>query len=363
MFLSDLFRIQCRSVSSRNPYSFIDNPNDSTAREFIESYFDSRSKGMLFNIDFTNRDSLFSKSIHTLSAFLLGMFLRDISEQRIINLIQENTSKSDLHKFEYPWFLSCLYHDAFSQYEEKHNTSDFPAKLSDAINQLEIKHTIYQTDFPEGLAINPFQTTYQQKTIEAYYNYRYKKMTIDHGILSGIIGFDRLVKNFLEKWTENENREEFLTSEGSHTLLWHKDQLWVFGLTADAIIAHNIWHLGPEENLPKEITLDRNNREEKKLSLYESPLAFYLSLIDTIEPIKFFNGVIPKKLMENITIEWDKENRKITIGQTDLQIFDFEKWYKAKMRNMDDWLFGVSSDYSDGKIEITLNNKKTRIQS
>ena len=175
MFLYDLFQKQYHNVSIRNRLSFINNPNDNTAREFIEDYFNSHSKGLLFNIDFTNKDSLFSKSMHTVFAFLLGMSLSEIVEKRIVDLIEVNTSSHDLLHFDYPWILSCLYHDAFSQYEEKHNTSDFPANLSDAINQLEIKHTIYETHFPEGLAINPLQTTYQQNTIEAYYNYRHKK--------------------------------------------------------------------------------------------------------------------------------------------------------------------------------------------
>ena len=62
----------------KNSMGFVNNPCVNTANRFIEDYFESHSKGILFNKCLAEPNSMYSKSIHTVSAFLLGMKFKKI---------------------------------------------------------------------------------------------------------------------------------------------------------------------------------------------------------------------------------------------------------------------------------------------
>ena len=80
-----------------------------------------------------------------------------------------------------------------------------------------------------------------------------------------------------------------------------------------------------------------------------------MSLIDTIEPVKYFWTVLPITIFENISIELQDTN--IIITQSESSVFDFKKWFEDKMQNMGDWLKDTKAEYVDGNtIEELVQN-------
>ena len=352
--LMDIFIEVSNNMLIRNSMSFVNNPCEATANEFIKNYFDSHSKDLLFNISFTEKDTMFSKSIHTMSMFLLGVKFKKLVDQRIENSIFENAPIDDI-RFDYPWLLSCLYHDVFSDYEEKHK-SGYPHTLPEFISKVKINHTTYNTNLPTEIIISEYTPIYKKETVENYYKYRINKDKIEHGIISGYYAFDRLTKNFIDNWKQKGMQDPFQTNLDGHTLNWNKNQIWIFALVADAIIVHNIWHTKEMNMVSKELVPDLSNKNEVKLSIAKTPLAYFLSLIDTVEPYKFFhkmNSAEPHDVFDELSI--DLYSNKILIKKSDSFKYDFNIWYKKKMRDMGDWLEGTYATIADeSTIEINL---------
>lgn len=318
--------------------NYLTNPTAQNSKEFIESYFDSRSKGCVFNIAFTDKNTLFTKSSHTLSMFFLGLSLQKIVATKIYNMISNNTNL-ELKDFEYPWMLCCLYHDAFAQFENKQDKYN---NLNEFCEKAEISYSIYDMNFPDNISVSQVEPTYRKQTIDRYFSYRLNKGKIDHGITAGYLLFDQLTKNYLKNREQQGKKDDFQTSENDgHTLLWRKDQIWVFALAADAVVAHNIWHINTE-NLTDEIRL--GNLHEKKLNRNKNPLAFICALIDTIEPVKRFDGQLSAhEVLENININYQEKSNQIEIVWTDL----------VKSKNLFwDWMKNIysMSDWMDVKI-------------
>lgn len=243
-------------------------------------------------------------------------------------------SKTDLEliTFEYPWMLCCLYHDVFSQYEkEGYEYVD----LDGFCRKFDIQHTIYDMKLPEEISISSFEPTYRKTTIEQYFLYRMKNKRVDHGIAAGYILFDRLVKNYLEHRDEHK-ADVFTTNKDGHTLLWHKDQIWVFALAADAVIAHNIWHLDSEA-LPDEIR--QGGEGERKLTVDGNPLAFVCAVVDSLEPVKRFDGQLAaEKVLENVFIKVGKNPEiQLAWSNTIKQQSKFFEWME-NISGMTNWL-------------------------
>jgi hypothetical protein len=352
--LIDKYKSICGAYSFRNKLVFTDNPSDETAADFIKNYFDSHSKGTLFNLFFTDKESVFSKSIHTVSAFLLGMSFKGLCEANIKNQIRANAPLNTI-RFEYPWLLSCLYHDVLSKHEREYGLNYCDSVLRFTETQ-DITHTIYEMKLPNRINISKYFPIYNAETILKYYEYRISNKSADHGILAGFFAFDRLTKNFIKNWEQNGQKNTFTTNIDGHTLVWDKNQIWIFALVSDAITVHNIWHTNDMTNVSEELIPAPHNKNEVKLSLNKTPLAYYLSLIDTIEPYKYFNGkcyASPEEVFNNISI--DLRGEKILITKSQSSEYDFYMWYDNKMKNIGDWLKDTFADcINESEIIIHL---------
>ena len=314
----------------------------------------------MFEFDLSDPEELYSKASHTLSAFLLGMCFKKLVKKETMRILGEKA-----HRFEYPWFLCCLYHDTYSVFEKKHKTT--PCSLEEMIKEMDIEYEIYKTDNAVFSGLKEWPITYKRDTVERYYDERLKRGSVDHGILSGFYGFDRLVKNYIEaRKKDGDFRDWFTTPPDAHDsdsykLIWNREQISVFALAADAIIAHNIWHL-PNIDIP-EVRRDDYNPEEKKLSIKETPLAYFLSLIDTIEPIKYFTS---DAFRDKYGIKYTDgdilsgfnmslfNNEIVIIGNIDFQ--QFKDWYDDKIKDIGNWLEGTEEDDQE------LENKIIRIK-
>lgn len=331
---------------------FLDKPRKETAKSFIRDSFVARAKERLFLPSFAGDNDYFSKATHTASAFLLGMSLSEIVESRVKRLIERN-APLHINNFNYPWLLCCMYHDAFSEYESNHTDAGYPS-LEEFIKKSEIEHTIYNHNYPEGITDNRFRQTYKEDTIRRYFDKRECDHLHDHGIIAGYLGYDRLVKNFIDYWKAQNCPEGVFKlpkdPQRKVQLIGEMSQLWVFAMVADAIIAHNIWHTSDS----RMAELKDGGPGEKKLSAMKTPLAYFLGVIDTIEPVKYFYNEKPKEIFDNISITLN--GGELLIEQSEACIFDFKMWFDAKMAEMPKWLKDTEAKFeNDRMIRIKID--------
>lgn len=246
---------------------------------FIKNYFKCGGKGKVFKDDpyiIKYEYVLKKRSPHIVSTFLLGI---QIAKNLKFDINKKN---NDNINFIYLWFMACLYHDIGYVYENDHNCINLRTVQKEGLNALkdicDIKYMC-----------NDEFKTYKKENVNLYLSNRAICSSgnigkIDHGIVGGLLLYDRLRKNFNEAWYKarrndpNVLRNNF-TYNGLH---FSNEHYKYYAEAADAIIAHNIWintlneYLIKNDKEPlKGIKIDKNNK-----------IAFILALADTLEPIK-----------------------------------------------------------------------------
>ncbi len=111
---------------------------------------------------------------------------------------------------------------------------------------------------------------------------------LDHGIIGGLLLYDRLRLQFEKAWEKARiDKEKSFTRDGffgeNNRLFYSENHFSAYAKAADAIISHNIWHTTLREYLEKSGKMDVNNL--KKINI-DNTICFLLSLADTLEPIK-----------------------------------------------------------------------------
>lgn len=341
---------------TKEEIAFFKDPTQENAVKSLKALFNNKAKAGLFNQYFTGKDFIkYGRAVHMMSAFYLGIILKDFVSDAVVSAIKTNNPRMELVYFEDPWLLCCLMHDFFFDYEKPMGKDGEISNLSDLKRALSIKHTIYRTSLPSSprrIRLKRFSPIYSEDVVDAYFTYRQQRDRIDHGIAGGYYAFDQLVKNYLAERERNQYHNKFQTSHDGYTLLWDNDQVWVFKLVADAIISHNIYHQSQYQGLPPVLT--KGQPEERKLNIKTEPLAFFLSLIDTIEPVKRFdNHHSVKDILENLTIE--KHSSSLVISQNDRNFIDLEAWHSGYIAEMSDWMDGVFSEYVCETDSITIS--------
>ena len=253
--------------------------DETASYDFIKNYFKCGGKKKVFEDDpyiIKNEFVLKKRSPHIVSTFLLGIWIAEYLKSDI------NKNNNDKINFKYLWFLACLYHDIGYVYENDYNCMNIRMVQKEGLKALkEICDIKYMCN-------NEFKT-YKKGYIDLYFSNRAICSSgnigkIDHGIVGGLLLYDRLRKNFDEAWNKakrndpNILRNDF-TYKGLH---FSNEHYKYYSEAADAIIAHNIWintlneYLIKNNKVPlKGIKIDKNNK-----------IAFILALADTLEPIK-----------------------------------------------------------------------------
>lgn len=179
--------------------------------------------------------------------------------------------------------MACLYHDIGYVYENDYNCMNLRMVQKEGLNALKDICNI------KCLRNNELFKTYKKRDIDLYFSNRAICSSgnigkIDHGIVGGLLLYDRLRKNFYEARNKaNRNDPNFSMDKFEYNELnYSKTHFEYYAEAADAIIAHNIWintlneYLTKNNKVPLEGNkIDKNNR-----------LAFVLALADTLEPIK-----------------------------------------------------------------------------
>lgn len=315
----------CKNLN--NPFLGGENHN-----EFIEKYFSKSGKlnemPNEFNTILEDKDS--NRIIHSNSLYFLGcLFYKELKlEDRISN------ERLKGKNFIFIWFMTALGHDFGYKYE-----NDFEA-YKDSFNSLQsIKNKFSIKKETDLFSLqreheNKIGKLYNQ--IEKYFNYRYKKGKIDHGILSALVLFHSLAKH--RKSMEKSENDDFN---------W-KDEVTIdYAHACIAIGTHNIWNL--EENIQKEYNIILTDIFPLKFDEY--PLLFLLGLIDTIEPLKIFDCVKSNNILENILIDF-KDNKTIILKNKDNSILDFQKLVK-RTNEMEKWL-SVKLCKQNNQLKITI---------
>ena len=312
-------------------------------REYIKEHFDTGSKSDALAFEGASQYEKAGKHLHTVSLYLLGIYLEEIFENKICQKINKLIpgDGSGWYKgegtYKYSWFLTTLYHDVYSCLEAG----------SDADNCC---CEICQGKLKKMMEKNVRLHRYRSETVINYCRYRKREGVQDHGIIGGIQLYKKLTQMYKKKMKDHPGG--YYEEKG---LVWREEHLKHYVYVADAIISHNMWTTlsDNEETCGKYIN---NGLEEliigpgysgEKLSVDEYPLHFVLCFLDTIEPIKKFTSLSAYEVLNNISISYEKhreyENDKIFIRWTNV-IREQDKFW--------DWMKSIStlSNWMDVRV-------------
>lgn len=314
-------------------------------KKFIAKNFSCGGKEEAFDISFSKEYLESGKHEHTVSLYFLGCCFQEFVNGSLKDYLGRYIPKVEQwYDFCYTWYLACLYHDTAAPVEEKNWYLGCPSDLDFYLSNENVEYNVFGHDWGD-LAKKPY--TYDEQLIKNYFKYRVEYWhSVDHGIIAGFVLYDRLVKNYNKAWAHysSQNRDTTSSKENFEykNLKWRTEQISHFAIVADAIIAHNIWVSGSEDDkvkVYKQYGLDplisiSENRE--KLTLEGNPLVFYLDLLDTIEPVKFFQKRLCSSQQILNIIEISKQKNGLNIRATK-NISGYVDWCN-NIRATKDWL-------------------------
>ncbi|HWQ97093.1 MAG TPA: hypothetical protein VN538_03215 [Clostridia bacterium] len=326
---------------------------------FITEYFKAGNKGNAFSFGFNELFSAKGKHTHTVALYFLGCLLKNLIDENFFQFLKFNIPDLN-YNFYYTWFLSCLYHDTAACIEEspyQHQPLKFYLGLHN------ISYNVYNHRPIFALA-DLF--TYSEPLIKNYFDYRIDYcIRVEHGILGGYLLYDRLRKNYTSAWKEHLN--EYTSDKNGNTELgsysnfkyknlhWHIAHLDHFAIIADSIIGHNIW-VNDDVVLYNHYGLDPLIKSpSNRIRIRERPVLFFLSLIDSIEPVKILekepNVLEPVQALQSIDFQLIGTNR---IKITSLSVQHFDSYY-SKVKEVEDWLDVKVGDVDNDTFIITIN--------
>jgi hypothetical protein len=319
--------------------------------EFIKKFLDVSGKESIKDSFFTDElervgislDN-FGRAIHTNSVFFIGCLLYEklLLKERI-KFIREDGEKDEFH---FIWFLTSLVHD-FGYFAEK-DKSKFPYITEDVLS-LNLKHDLlkYRNEWNSSNR-NYLKEAYDEyseptKVIIDYIPDYFKeafngerssgdKSKIEHGIYSGLVLYDGLVKNRLERRDNSSN---------SLGLYWKDDLDKFYAKASFSIAIHNMRRDG--------IVKDPGRL---KFSLKDEPYLFLFGLADTIEPTKMYNCYNIEYILKNILFDI-KENTIILQNSFNSEL-DFSEVIK-KINGLESWL-NVTVNSEENRVTIEIEN-------
>lgn len=335
--------------------------NATHCEKFIKSNFACGAKEKAFDLSFFENYLKNGKHEHTVSLYFLGCCFKEIVNTSLQNYLNKNISKvEEWYDFRYTWYLTCLYHDIASSIEQTSWSPGCSSDLDFYLGKENVQFNVFEHNW-NNIFNKPY--TYAEKLVKNYFKYRVEYWhSIDHGIIAGFVLYDRLIKNYNDNWetylSENRNTASSKENFDYNHLKWRKEHLSHFAIVADAIIAHNIWLSGTDDDkikLYKQFGLDpliSHPDNSGRLTLESNPLIFFLDLLDTIEPVKYFTKHSPKKVLESVEIS-KQDNRFVIHVPRNLP--EYNGWHD-KVMSVKDWLdVATSTNKNDeNALEISI---------
>lgn len=304
--------------TSEFPNKTIDNWNiKENHKAFIDDFLRLSGK-MDINVSFENILDDFERSTHTNSVFFLGSLLyKKLDFKDKVKF----TRKDGNDEFHFIWFITSLIHDFGYKIEKnKQNYKDITENIESFKNDFEIEKETDLTKQPS----NKYSENMKKLIgdIDEYYKKRFdgtigrdKNGKIDHGIASGLILYDSLVKN------RKKMKEQYGENDTKHNLYWGDDLDEFYEVSAYSIAVHNI----------------RRECNDLKFTIEEDAFLFLFWLSDTIEPNKSFDCCNPQYVLENIIIEFHDDKKGFTIKNKESSELDFTA-YKKNIKNLECFL-------------------------
>ncbi len=208
--------------------------------DFIKQMFEISGKTQVVEND-RDRYEKYLAANHVSSVFLLGIIINkhlDLIKVTPPELSDEGKSDEDekkilewidlSEKYEsnllFVWFLSVLYHDIAKHIEESGKENAAISNLEDLYERFQIEHKLLDKE-------DTTPCTHLTSIRKEYFKFRRVKCgKLEHGILAGIVLYDRLVKVRIA----NQNNKET-------KLKWDEGVEKLYKLASDAVSIHNIW--------------------------------------------------------------------------------------------------------------------------
>ncbi|OXA93806.1 hypothetical protein [Flavobacterium hercynium] len=221
--------------------------------------------------------------------------------------------------FPFIWFLIALFHDNAYQMEMGNALQDV-VSLDELKKHFQIDH--FLLDINTVANCKPLQDSRAD-----YFTYRKEVWKVaDHGIVGGILLYDRLVKIRREKKLINEDN-----------LFWGENLEKQYLLAACAISLHNIWL--PQKGM--EPVYEKYNLHQlisfQKIKFADFPLFYLLAIVDTIEPLKTYRDdkFSDQYILENLYFDFKSES--VEVSYNEQSSLDFCKM-KEKLKSFDNWI-------------------------
>lgn len=299
------------------------NDND-MALNFISSYFDYAEKSQCFKDEHfdNNRQHIRERATHIVSTFLLGVKLCES-----FGIEMEIRDDNNMN-FKYYWFLTCLYHDIGYAFEKNSTCEQLRMLQSDGLDAIQeiadIKY-MHEREFK----------TFSKEEIDLYLRgraqcYQGKKGCIDHGIIGGLLLYDKLRRQFEMSWKKrtdiNERRESFHIKDECRDRILHLSNKHydAYAKAADAIMIHNVWETTFNEYVDRYDTQNHVKKHTRKDRISkDNALCFILAIADTLEPSK------RNLSLDDISVESMTDGSGIKIETADNDYYslkDLEKW-------------------------------------
>jgi len=324
------------------------------AYKFIRGTYTVGAKDKIFDVGFSSKHESEGKHLHTVSLYFMGCLHSDMIDKYLKSYLQGFIPNMNYwYDFKYTWYLTCLYHDTASVIEKEEWTRGCSSDLDFYLVKHDIKHNVFQHVWD-----NPSHTpyTYSEALVKSYFKYRVEHHhSIDHGIIAGYLLYDRLVKNYNSAWEKktkaspNANFDDFYVDN----LAWRKGHIPHFAIIADAIIAHNIWRSEKtceSKKVYRQYGLDMLVYSKcSRIAVKQSPLVFYLGLLDSIEPIKReFDGCDDLQKLRDINMDWDSDRIIITVANG-----NYTEWLNRLIR-IAEWLAVTVKKISSTELRVKI---------
>jgi hypothetical protein len=286
---------------------------------------------------------------HTISIFFLGLlFYHYISELELHIYHSINSAKVDINKsnidlqFNYWWFLICLIHDIGYSYNDNQGSVELFGKKKH-------KEILFEIEENLNSILRDSSASVPEKIInnwKKYLDYKprknikdKKKEKIDHGILAGAYYIYSISKLY-EKKKSGKTLDENFGFYDNNQLYWSQTMLDYFHKPIAWIItAHNIWYKNRNcentEDYEKEL---KNLIIDKPIvCLKKYPLYFLLSLVDTLDPVKYIQQLESNVVTILKNTQLCLSHNTIEIKFVD-ELIKYNKGYNRKTSDIGCWM-------------------------
>jgi len=282
------------------------------SKSFIKEYFRKGGKEWITEA-FNLNDFLQPRADHTVAVFFFGAMLIKHTGFNQKKFYERKVEK--WYNFElFMWFVTCLAHDAAFYLEKDKGLFSNAATVEELYAHLKIDYKLIEKEIaavPSDFWAN----------VKSYFTYRHDVIKLtDHGIYAGILAFDVLVKNRIKQHEQAEN-----------SLYWAEDLDPFYAIAAATIATHNMWIPETPEQIEeyRQAGLDQLIGRNP-INFKESPVLYFLGLIDTIDPVKAYWEIPVLEVLENIYIDYAPDSLTMTVtGRLDPAVV-IDKAHKAQ---------------------------------